>query len=77
MIDQGRLVYLEAHADPRGTEEYNIMLTDKRGQSVKKFLTDLGVDGQNLQVVSKGALEATGTNESEWQQDRRVEFIWP
>lgn len=77
MITQGRLVYLEAHADPRGTEEYNIMLTDKRGQSVKKFLQDLGVTGENMQVISKGALEAIGTNESEWQEDRRVEFIWP
>lgn len=77
MITQGRLVYLEAHADPRGTEEYNIMLTDKRGQSVKKFLQDLGVQGENMQVISKGALEAIGTNESEWQEDRRVEFVWP
>lgn len=77
MQQQGRLVYLEAHADPRGTEEYNILLTDKRGQSVKKFLQDLGVTGDNMQVISKGSLEATGTSEAEWSQDRRVEFIWP
>jgi peptidoglycan-associated lipoprotein len=74
---QGKLVYLEAHADPRGTEEYNIMLTDKRGQSVKSFLTDLGVDGNNMQVISKGDLEATGTDEGGWSKDRRVEFVWP
>lgn len=74
---QNRLVYLEAHADPRGTEEYNILLTDKRGQSVKAFLENLGVAGANMNVISKGDLEATGTDESSWAQDRRVEFIWP
>jgi peptidoglycan-associated lipoprotein len=74
---QNRLVYLEAHADTRGTEEYNIMLTDRRGNTVKKFLEDLGVTGTNMQVVSKGDLEATGTDEGSMQKDRRVEFIWP
>ena len=38
LTEQGKLIYLEAHADPRGTEEYNIMLTDRRGQSVKRYL---------------------------------------
>ena len=74
---QNKLIYLEAHADTRGTEEYNIMLTDRRGNTVKKFLEDLGVTGTNLQVVSKGDLEATGTDEASMQKDRRVEFIWP
>jgi peptidoglycan-associated lipoprotein len=76
MKQHNQLVYLEAHADPRGTEEYNIMLTDKRGQSVKKFLEDLGVQGENLNVVSKGNLEASGTDEAGWAKDRRVEFIF-
>lgn len=74
--EQGRLVYLEAHADPRGTEEYNILLTDKRGQGVKSFLVNLGVAAENMQVISKGSLEAQGSDESSWAQDRRVEFIW-
>ncbi|MCX4241122.1 OmpA family protein [Paraliomyxa miuraensis] len=75
--NNGGLVYLEAHADTRGTEEYNIMLTDKRGQTVKKFLEDLGVTGENMQVISKGSLEATGTDEAGMKQDRRVEFVFP
>jgi peptidoglycan-associated lipoprotein len=73
----GGQVFLEAHADPRGTEEYNIMLTDRRGQSVKRFLQDLGVEGEKMQVISKGDLEARGTDESGWSKDRRVEFIFP
>ncbi len=74
--NQNSNVILEAHADPRGTEEYNIMLTDRRGQSVKSFLQDLGVSGDSMQVISKGDLEATGTDEASWAKDRRVEFIF-
>ncbi len=74
---QGRLVYLEAHADVRGTEEYNIMLTERRGRAVTQFLSDLGVSPDNLQVIAKGNLEATGTDEASMAKDRRVQFIWP
>jgi peptidoglycan-associated lipoprotein len=74
---QGKQVILEAHADPRGTEEYNILLTDRRGQSVKTFLEALGVSQDSMQVISKGSLEASGSDEASWQKDRRVQFIWP
>lgn len=77
MKNEGRLVYLEAHADGRGTEEYNILLTDKRGQGVKSFLQNLGVPPENMQVISKGSLEATGSDDAGFAQDRRVEFVWP
>jgi peptidoglycan-associated lipoprotein len=73
--NQPGMYILEAHADPRGTEEYNIMLTDRRGQSVKEFLGTLGVGPDKLQVISKGSLEATGTDEGSMKNDRRVEFI--
>jgi peptidoglycan-associated lipoprotein len=74
--NQESRVYLEAHADVRGTEEYNIMLTDRRGQSVKTFLENLGVPGERMQVISKGSLEATGQDDAGMQKDRRVEFLF-
>jgi len=73
---QAKKLFLEAHADSRGTEEYNIMLTDKRGNGVKKFLEDLGVGGDKMTVISKGDLEASGTDDTSMQKDRRVEFIF-
>lgn len=76
MAEQNRDVILEAHADPRGTEEYNILLTDRRGQAVKTYLTELGVPGERMTVISKGSLEASGSDESSWSKDRRVEFLW-
>ena len=75
LMDTGSAVYLEAHADNVGTEEYNILLTEKRGRSVSGFLTDRGVDESQVQVVAKGSLEASGQSESQRAQDRRVDFI--
>jgi peptidoglycan-associated lipoprotein len=77
IAEQNRLLYLEAHADNVGTEEYNILLTERRGQSVKNMLVTLGVSAENLQVIAKGSLEATGQDESSRSKDRRVQFIWP
>jgi peptidoglycan-associated lipoprotein len=75
LMDSGEIVYLEAHADNVGTEEYNIMLTERRGRSVLEFLADRGVEQDQLQVIAKGALESTGTTEPERAQDRRVDFM--
>jgi peptidoglycan-associated lipoprotein len=75
LMDNGTAVYLEAHADNVGTEEYNIMLTERRGRSVVDFLADRGVTDDQLQVIAKGSLESIGSTESERAQDRRVDFI--
>jgi peptidoglycan-associated lipoprotein len=71
-----RPVTLTGHTDPRGTEEYNLALSDKRAQSVKERLGRLGVDGARMKMVAKGELDATGTDESGWAKDRRVDVQW-
>jgi len=71
-----RKVHLNGHCDPRGTEEYNLALSNQRAQSVKRYLESLGVQGARLHVVPKGELEATGTDEAGWEKDRKVEFVW-
>jgi len=77
IAQQGKLVYLEAHADNRGTEEYNILLTERRGASVKAFLGDQGVSSDAMQVIPKGSLEAVAADEGARSKERRVQFIWP
>jgi peptidoglycan-associated lipoprotein len=67
-----RPVRLEGHCDPRGTEEYNLALGDARAQSVKRYLSRMGIEGRRLRAVSKGELEATGTDEAGWARDRKV-----
>lgn len=66
---------LTGHSDPRGTEEYNLALSDRRAQSVKDRLGRLGVTG-NLKVVARGELDATGKDEAGWAKDRRVDLSW-
>ena len=67
---------LVGHADPRGTTEYNMALSDRRAQAVKDYLRRLGVKPSRLRTVPRGALDATGTDEAGWARDRRVDSEW-
>ncbi|MDY0000040.1 MAG: OmpA family protein [Polyangia bacterium] len=71
-----RRVHLNGHCDPRGTEEYNLALSNQRAQSVKRYLQSLGIPDNRLHVVPKGELEASGTDDESWTKDRKVEFVW-
>jgi peptidoglycan-associated lipoprotein len=71
---KGRSVSLVGRADPRGTEAYNLNLGEKRADAVKAYLIDLGVEPSRLSGSSRGALDATGTNEETWRSDRRVDI---
>jgi peptidoglycan-associated lipoprotein len=70
---KGKSVSLIGRADPRGTEEYNLGLGSRRAASVGQYLERLGVGAPQLAVTTRGALDATGTDESTWKQDRRVD----
>ena len=72
----GRGVQLIGHTDPRGTQEYNLALSERRAQSVRDHLGRLGVDGGQMSVLPRGSLDAKGTDEPSWAQDRRVDFTW-
>ena len=67
---------LGGHADERGTDEYNMVLSQKRAASVRKYLVDLGVKDGTLDTVGYGENKpvSNGSNEDAWAQNRRVEF---
>jgi peptidoglycan-associated lipoprotein len=76
-IKKGSLRFtLEGHADERGTEEYNMVLSQKRAASVRKYLVDLGVAPGALDTVGYGENKPamSGSNEEAWAANRRVEF---
>lgn len=76
-IKKGSLRFtLEGHADERGTDEYNMVLSQKRAASVRKYLVDLGVSGGALDTVGYGENKpaVSGSNEEAWAANRRVEF---
>lgn len=76
-IKKGSLRFtLEGHADERGTDEYNMVLSQKRAASVRKYLVDLGVSGGALDTVGYGENKPaqSGSSEDAWAANRRVEF---
>ncbi len=71
---KGKPVSLIGRADPRGTEEYNLGLGSRRASTVSAYLKRLGVGDPQLGVTTRGAIDATGTDEEGWKKDRRVDI---
>lgn len=69
-------IMIEGHADERGSAEYNLALGDRRANAVKSYLVSLGIPENRITVTSKGKESpfCTESNESCWQQNRRVEI---
>jgi peptidoglycan-associated lipoprotein len=67
---------LEGHADERGTDEFNMVLSQKRAASVRKYLVDLGVTAGALDTVGYGENKpaVSASNEEAWSSNRRVDF---
>ena len=47
-------VTVEGHTDQRGTAEYNLALGERRANSVKSDLTELGIDPARVLTISYG-----------------------
>ena len=69
-------VRLQGHADERGSREYNIGLGERRAQAVRQLLMLQSVSASQIQTVSFGEErpESLGSSESDYAQNRRVEF---
>ena len=48
---------LEGHTDAKGSQNYNLLLSKRRANSVKSFLIANGIAEQRLTVDGKGALD--------------------
>lgn len=71
-------VLLQGNTDERGSREYNIALGEQRARSVANMLQAQGVSEAQLQIVSYGEEKpaAIGSDESSWEQNRRVEIAY-
>jgi peptidoglycan-associated lipoprotein len=72
----GMRLRISGHADERGSDEYNLALGQRRAAAVKRYLTDQGVDGGRLDIVSYGEERPASEGESEeaFRKNRRAEF---
>jgi peptidoglycan-associated lipoprotein len=70
-------VIIEGHCDERGTNEYNLALGDRRAESARNFLVDLGIKGSRLTTISYGEERPvdSGHNEEAWAKNRCAHFI--
>ena len=75
--NKNAVVQIEGHCDERGTVEYNLALGERRAQSVKNFLSQLGVEGSRLSTISYGEEKPVvqGHTEDAWIKNRRAEFV--
>lgn len=73
-----RSVTIEGNCDERGTEEYNLVLGEKRADSVRRYLVGLGVNESALKTVSYGKLRPKdpGHTEAAWAANRRADLVW-
>lgn len=64
------------HTDYRGSEKYNLHLSLKRAEEVKKYLIKTGIDSRRIIVDGKGMSEPLSVNDSEEarSKNRRVEI---
>ena len=70
-------VTIEGHCDERGTNAYNLALGERRAESVKMFLADLGIDQSRLATISYGEERPLdrGHGEAVWASNRRAHFL--
>ena len=71
-----RLVRIEGHTDDRGSDSYNLDLSDRRAASVRRYLLEAGVPASRLLSQGFGEANPIDTNGSRdgRANNRRVEF---
>ncbi len=69
-------VEVAGHADERGTDQANVMLTTARARSVVAALTARGIDRDRLRPIGYGEYCPIdpASNAAAWEKNRRVEF---
>ena len=74
-------IELRSHTDSRGSDTYNLILSDKRAKSAAEYIISQGIDKDN--IIGKGYGETMLINkckngvpctEAEHQVNRRTEF---
>ena len=76
--NSGNLV-IEGNCDERGTADYNLALGELRAINVKKYLVNIGVEGNRIKTVSYGSQRPlfSGSDEESWAANRRADLVLP
>src|SRR5271156_2834136 len=65
---------VQGFADERGSDEYNLALGDARAKQTREYLSNLGLPGNQLAIISYGKDKPVCTEHDEecWQRNRRT-----
>jgi outer membrane protein OmpA-like peptidoglycan-associated protein len=70
-------ILITGNCDIRGSEKYNEKLGHARGEAVKGYMLDNGVDGSRIKIISRGKLDAVApvSDLTGMQKDRNAQFM--
>lgn len=71
------VIELSSHTDTRGSDAYNMTLSQRRAESVVNYLTLKGIDADRMEARGYGERDLiiqNAKNEEEHQRNRRTEF---
>lgn len=69
-------IRIAGHADDRGSDEYNVALSQRRAAAAKRYLVDQGIPADRIDVAGFGEERPAvqGSGEEAWSKNRRDEF---
>lgn len=69
-------IEMSAHTDSRGSDDYNMVLSDRRARSVMEYILSKGIDPNRITSHGYGESKPVATNDTDdrRQLNRRVEF---
>ncbi len=75
-MDESLMLQISAHTDDRGTDEYNLELSENRANAVVQYFVESGIESGRLQARGFGNRLPIADNQSEKgrARNRRVEF---
>jgi peptidoglycan-associated lipoprotein len=70
-------IKIEGHCDERGTSAYNMVLSERRANAARQYLSTAGVTAARLSTMSYGKERPLdpGHNEAAWAKNRRATFV--
>jgi len=70
-------INIAGYTDGKGSDEYNLKLSEQRAAEVQNFLLNNGISTDRITTIGKGETEPIAENETEEgrAKNRRVEFV--
>lgn len=68
-------VDVRGYADERGSDEYNLKLSQKRAKAVMDYLVKKGIDPKRMKFIGFGRVISADKSEKTMRQNRRVDFL--